>query len=81
MGYQLETTALISKWNYNTFRIRCIMLILDIFKILFLQMVSFSLVVLLIYFYGTLPYAVALTILNILETYIPTYQNGMFLYI
>ena len=28
MGYQLETTALISKWNYNAFRIRCIMLIL-----------------------------------------------------
>ena len=28
-GYQLETTALISKENYNTFRIRCIMLILD----------------------------------------------------
>ena len=29
MGYKLETTALISKWNYNVFRIRCIMLILD----------------------------------------------------
>ena len=29
MGYQLETTALISKDNYNAFRIRCIMLILD----------------------------------------------------
>ena len=28
MGYQLETTALISIDNYNTFRIRCIMLIL-----------------------------------------------------
>ena len=28
VGYQLETTALISKWNYNAFRIRCIMLIL-----------------------------------------------------
>ncbi len=28
MGYKLETTALISKENYNTFRIRCIMLIL-----------------------------------------------------
>ena len=28
MGYKLETTALISKWNYNVFRIRCIMLIL-----------------------------------------------------
>ena len=27
VGYQLETTALISKWNYNAFRIRCIMLI------------------------------------------------------
>ena len=27
MGYQLETTALISKDNYNAFRIRCIMLI------------------------------------------------------
>jgi len=27
MGYKLETTALISKENYNTFRIRCIMLI------------------------------------------------------
>ena len=32
MGYKLETTALISKWNYNVFRIRCIMLILEIFK-------------------------------------------------
>ena len=31
MGYQLETTALISKENYNTFRIRCIMLILEKF--------------------------------------------------
>jgi hypothetical protein len=30
MGYKLETTALISKWNYNVFRIRCIMLILEI---------------------------------------------------
>ena len=30
MGYQLETTALISKENYNTLRIRCIMLILEI---------------------------------------------------
>jgi len=28
MSYKLETTALISKWNYNAFRIRCIMLIL-----------------------------------------------------
>ena len=28
VGYQLETTALISKWNYNAFRITCIMLIL-----------------------------------------------------
>ena len=28
MGYQLGTTALISKDNYNAFRIRCIMLIL-----------------------------------------------------
>ena len=28
MGYQLETTALISKENYNALRIRCIMLIL-----------------------------------------------------
>ncbi len=31
LGYKLETTALISKWNYNVFRIRCIMLILAIF--------------------------------------------------
>ena len=29
MGYKLETTALISKENYNTFRIRCIMLIVE----------------------------------------------------
>ena len=29
MGYQLGTTALISIDNYNAFRIRCIMLILD----------------------------------------------------
>ncbi|MDI6622783.1 hypothetical protein [Acinetobacter junii] len=29
VGYQLETTALISKWNYNAFRITCIMLILE----------------------------------------------------
>ena len=29
MGYQLETTALISKENYNALRIRCIMLILE----------------------------------------------------
>ncbi|MGX9641571.1 hypothetical protein [Acinetobacter nosocomialis] len=32
VGYQLETTALISKWNYNTLRIRCIMLILENLK-------------------------------------------------
>ena len=32
MGYQLETTALISKENYNAFRIRCIMLILENLK-------------------------------------------------
>jgi hypothetical protein len=32
MSYQLETTALISKDNYNAFRIRCIMLILERFK-------------------------------------------------
>ena len=32
MGYQLGTTALISKDNYNAFRIRCIMLILEIFN-------------------------------------------------
>jgi hypothetical protein len=30
MGYKLETTALISIDNYNAFRIRCIMLILEI---------------------------------------------------
>ena len=29
MGYQLETTALNYRDNYNAFRIRCIMLILD----------------------------------------------------
>jgi len=29
---KLETTALISKVNYNQFRIRCIMLILEILK-------------------------------------------------
>jgi hypothetical protein len=29
MGYQIETTALISIDNYIAFRIRCIMLILD----------------------------------------------------
>ena len=32
MGYQLETTALISKENYNTFRITRIMLILGKLK-------------------------------------------------
>ena len=32
-GYKLETTALISKENYNTFRIRCIMLILGNLKL------------------------------------------------
>jgi hypothetical protein len=32
MGYKLETIALISIENYNAFRIRCIMLILEIFK-------------------------------------------------
>ena len=30
IGLKLETTALISKVNYNQFRIRCIMLILEI---------------------------------------------------
>ena len=33
VGYQLETTALISIDNYNAFRIRCIMLILENIKI------------------------------------------------
>jgi hypothetical protein len=33
MGYKLETTALISKDNYNAFRIRCIMLIVENLKI------------------------------------------------
>ena len=33
MGYQLETTAFISKENYNALRIRCIMLILENIKI------------------------------------------------
>ncbi|WP_407475983.1 hypothetical protein, partial [Acinetobacter baumannii] len=33
MGYKLETTALISKENYKTFRIRCIMLILGNLKL------------------------------------------------
>ena len=37
MGYKLETTALISKENYNTFRIRCIMLILE--KLTFMPLV------------------------------------------
>ncbi|RZG76377.1 hypothetical protein EXE10_20080 [Acinetobacter sp. WCHAc060033] len=32
MGYQLETTALISIDNYNAFRISCIMLILGRLK-------------------------------------------------
>jgi hypothetical protein len=32
LGYKLETTALISKVNYNAFRIRCIMLILGKIK-------------------------------------------------
>ena len=32
MGYQLETTALISIDNYSAFRIRCIMLILGNLK-------------------------------------------------
>ena len=36
VGYQLETTALISIDNYNAFRIRCIMLILE--KVNYLSM-------------------------------------------
>ena len=32
MGYKLETTALNYKDNYNAFRIRCIMLILENLK-------------------------------------------------
>ena len=32
MGYQIETTALISIDNYNAFRIICIMLILELIK-------------------------------------------------
>ena len=34
LGYKLETTALISKDNYNAFRIRCIMLMLGKLKAL-----------------------------------------------
>ena len=37
MGYQLETTALISIDNYNAFRIRCIMLILEKINSLFIH--------------------------------------------
>ena len=37
MGYKLETTALISKWNYNVFRITRIMLILE--KLTFMPLV------------------------------------------
>ena len=37
MGYKLETTALISIDNYNAFRIRCIMLILEKINIHFLS--------------------------------------------
>jgi hypothetical protein len=37
MGYQLETTALISKENYNTFRITRIMLILGKLKVDYLE--------------------------------------------
>ena len=33
VGYQLETTALISIDNYSAFRIRCIMLILEKLKL------------------------------------------------
>jgi hypothetical protein len=35
MWAKIETTALISKDNYNAFRIRCIMLILDLLKLFF----------------------------------------------
>jgi len=41
MGYKLETTALISKENYNTFRIRCIMLILAILNKILLKFLFF----------------------------------------
>ena len=44
VGYQLETTALISKWNYNTLRIRCIMLILEKFKNLYVMVCSIFLI-------------------------------------
>ncbi len=37
MGYQLETTALNFQENYNAFRIRCIMLILEILTIYILN--------------------------------------------
>ena len=37
MNYKQETTALISKENYNAFRIRCIMLILE--KLTFMPLV------------------------------------------
>ena len=37
MGYQLETTALISIDNYNAFRIRCIMLILG--KLIYMDVI------------------------------------------
>ena len=45
MGYQLETTALISIDNYNTFRIRCIMLILEELKILIANVLNYSLLI------------------------------------
>ena len=41
MGYQLETTALISIDNYSAFRIRCIMLILENLKIVVSENLAF----------------------------------------
>ena len=41
MGYQLETTALNYKDNYNAFRIRCIMLILENLKIVVSENLAF----------------------------------------
>jgi hypothetical protein len=53
MGYKLETTALISIDNYNAFRIRCIMLILEIIKNQLLKMVSIVVVTLLAFVFSS----------------------------
>ena len=42
MDYEIETTALNLQENFNIFRIRCIMLILENLKVTYIPVINFN---------------------------------------